>query len=238
MAWIEAHQELARHPKLKKAARALDVPQPQLIGHLFLLWWWALDYAPDGGPIDAADINDAAEWDGPPGLAGTLEAFGFLDHDDEGYWIHDWYDYAGKWVQSKAERTADGRRGAHYRWHVQEERYDPNCRFCNPPYSPPNSPPIAPPNSPPIGRGSAYSTAQHLTVPTEQQQSTRAEEPSYPQLLAIAETIVDERIAAGYDVTNRGALVRTIAKSEEALHRWHKNQPASDMAWTGIGDTP
>lgn len=224
MAWIEAHQELARHPKVKKCARALDVPKAQLIGHLLMLWWWALDFSPDGGPLDTVDIEDAAEWDGPPGFAGTLEGFGFLDRDDEGYWIHDWDDYAGKWAQSRAARTADGRRGAHYRWHVQEGRTDPTCTLCSPPNSPPNGPPI--------GVGSAYSTAQDSTGHNS---STRAAEPTYPQLLEVAEGIVDERIAAGYEVTNRDALIRTIAKSEEALHRWHKQQPASDMAWTGIG---
>ena len=48
MAWIESHQELANHPKTKRFKRALGISTPQAIGHLHLLWWWALDYAQDG----------------------------------------------------------------------------------------------------------------------------------------------------------------------------------------------
>src|SRR5687767_5633894 len=48
MAWIESHQEIARHPKTRKLARLLGGSVPTAIGHLHLLWWWAVDYAEDG----------------------------------------------------------------------------------------------------------------------------------------------------------------------------------------------
>ena len=40
MAWIEVHQSLRGHKKLKCEAHA--------IGYLVCLWMWALDNAPDG----------------------------------------------------------------------------------------------------------------------------------------------------------------------------------------------
>lgn len=39
MAWIESNQQLARHPKVKKAARTLEISVPTVVGHLHFLWW-------------------------------------------------------------------------------------------------------------------------------------------------------------------------------------------------------
>ncbi|WP_067931222.1 hypothetical protein [Alicyclobacillus kakegawensis] len=64
MAWIESHQELARHPKTKKLARELNDTVRGAIGLLHLLWWWAMDYAEDGdlSRFDYEDIADAVMW--------------------------------------------------------------------------------------------------------------------------------------------------------------------------------
>ena len=61
MAWIESHQELARHPKTRKLARRLGVNLPTAIGHLHMFWWWAMDYSKSGDitSFDAIDIADA-----------------------------------------------------------------------------------------------------------------------------------------------------------------------------------
>ncbi|GIM48438.1 hypothetical protein DNHGIG_39870 [Collibacillus ludicampi] len=48
MAWLKSHQEIARHPKTKRLAKALDISLPTAIGHLHLLWWWAMDFAKNG----------------------------------------------------------------------------------------------------------------------------------------------------------------------------------------------
>ena len=94
MAWIESHQSLARHPKMRRLARKLGVSTPTAIGHLHLLWWWALDYAPDGelSGVDTVDIEDAMEWTGEPGvMCRALITTGFVDDDgDGGLWLHDW----------------------------------------------------------------------------------------------------------------------------------------------------
>lgn len=108
MAWIESHQELGRHPKTKRLARLLNISLPTAVGHLQFLWWWALDYAQDGclGRFDAADIADAALWEGDPGtfIEALCEA-GFLDRTDEGSLvIHDWNDYAGRLLEQREKQ--------------------------------------------------------------------------------------------------------------------------------------
>lgn len=108
MAWIESHQTLANHPKTRRVARALGVHKAQVIGHLHLLWWWALDYSLDGDISQYADdeIAIAAEWDGDEEkFVHALVQAGFLDVSDSGArTIHNWYDYAGKLVH---QRTAN-----------------------------------------------------------------------------------------------------------------------------------
>ena len=133
MAWLEAHQSLGLHPKTRKASRLLGITRPTLLGHLFLLWWWALDYAPDGDVTryGADELALAAEWDGDPEqfVAALIECrfgdgAGFLERTDEGrLLIHDWWDYAGKLVQRRrddAERKAAERREAGRRRDVQD----------------------------------------------------------------------------------------------------------------------
>lgn len=112
MAWIMSHQELGRHPKTKRLSRALGISVPATIGHLHLLWWWALDYAQDGclGSYYADEIADAAMWEGEPEVfVKALVAAGFVDDTDDGLIIHDWYDYGGK-VLEKREHNAEKQR--------------------------------------------------------------------------------------------------------------------------------
>lgn len=121
MAWIESHDTLKDHPKTRRLRRLLGINLAQAIGHLHLLWWWAATYAQDGdlSHYDAIDIAEAADWDGDPEqfLSALIEA-GFVDQDDDGTRLHDWYDYAGKLIELRArdaarkraarKRTADG----------------------------------------------------------------------------------------------------------------------------------
>jgi hypothetical protein len=59
MAWIEAHQELAHHPKIRRLARELGVPKAQAIGHLLMLWLWAVSYAT--GPPEPKPLTSCCE---------------------------------------------------------------------------------------------------------------------------------------------------------------------------------
>lgn len=140
MAWIESHQELRDHPKVRRFARRLGISIPAAIGHLHLLWWWALDYAMDGdlSKYDAADIADAAQWDGDPDefLAALMECgvgggAGFVERTEAGeLLLHDWWDYAGKLIQQRTAYSEAGLRGNHERWHVRRGIQDPNCPLC------------------------------------------------------------------------------------------------------------
>jgi len=120
MAWIESHQSLRGHPKLRRLARHLGVTEVAAAGHLHYLWWWALDYAKDGqlNGYDEADIADAACWDGDPAVlvkallaAGGPKRAGFLERGENHLLIHDWDEYAGKLI-ARRERNARAMRDA------------------------------------------------------------------------------------------------------------------------------
>jgi hypothetical protein len=105
MAWVESHQEIGRHPKTKRAARLAGVSVPTMIGHLHLVWHWALDFAQDGdiSGFDPWQLEDAALWDGAEGvLYGALQGAGFIDADGERRSLHDW----NRGRHSQRERNA------------------------------------------------------------------------------------------------------------------------------------
>ena len=107
MAWIESHQELGRHPKTRKAARRLGITIPQMMGHLHLLWHWALDYADTGDLTDHDDEDIAlgAMWEGEPAdFVQVLTDVGFLESDRQ---LHDWMDYAGRLVRDRIRKREE-----------------------------------------------------------------------------------------------------------------------------------
>ncbi len=103
MAWITSSQELRYHPKTKRLARRLDLSPAAAIGHLHCLWWWAVDYAPDGDLSDLEDweIADAAGYEGDSvDFVMALVYSGFLDNNEEGrLYIHDWSEHAGQTIE-------------------------------------------------------------------------------------------------------------------------------------------
>lgn len=146
MFWIESHQELATHPKAKRAARILGISLPTLIGHLHLLWWWALKYAQDGelSQYDDYDIADAVAWEGDPHQfvkalieCGPGNSCGFLEQmDNGGLIIHDWLDYAGRLVeqiQTQAQKSKRNRELYKNEDLTREvrKRDGNNCRYCD-----------------------------------------------------------------------------------------------------------
>lgn len=101
MAWIESHQSLGRHPKLKRLAKLLDVSLPTAVGHLHYLWWWALDFAESGDLSNFTPEELAAEalWEGDPQrFVGSLREAGFLDANGQ---LHDWDEYTGRLVDKR-----------------------------------------------------------------------------------------------------------------------------------------
>ena len=123
MAWIPSHQELRSHPKTRKAARRAGVSIPTMIGHLHLLWYWALDLAEDGdlSKFDDEDLADGAAWEGDPEVfvaalveCGSGGRAGFLTEDRQ---LHDWQEYGGKY----AKRVQSARKAAAARWHTETD---------------------------------------------------------------------------------------------------------------------
>ena len=114
MAWFEAHETMAKHPKTLKLARLLGVDRRYAVGLLHDLFSWGLSAAEKYGELrglTAEDIASALELPKRKGLAAVLalQDSGYLEYDGTSYAIHDWYDYAGKLFD---KREADVRRKA------------------------------------------------------------------------------------------------------------------------------
>jgi len=113
MAWIELHQTLPTNKKTIRLKNLLRIKVPQAVGHLCILWLWALDNAPDGdlSGFTADEIAEFAQWPGksPEEFLGALISAGFVD---ENMRIHDWQNYAGKLVE---KRKSDAERKRAYR---------------------------------------------------------------------------------------------------------------------------
>lgn len=135
MAWIKSHQELATHPKTKRAAVLLDIPVYAVTGLLHHLWWWVLDHAEDGDltRFDAVDLAAAVGWDGNPeelfkaltecGPGGTA---GFIDVNEDGtVSVHDWMDYAGRLVERR-EADRERKQKARAKKSVGQEPQNPD----------------------------------------------------------------------------------------------------------------
>lgn len=110
MAWIEIHQTLPKHKKVIATAGRLSVDRFKLVGHLLTLWCWSLDNVPsDGfiGDVPKEMIAVAAEWDeSQTDFFDALVDAGFIDEKSDGYWLHDWEEYAGK-LLTKREKEKE-----------------------------------------------------------------------------------------------------------------------------------
>lgn len=109
MAWIEFHQQLGRHPKVLRLAGKLHIHPAQVIGHLAYLWWWSLDYVPNGdlSASSSTEIASAATWPGDADkFLSALKVTGWID---ENGMIHDWMEYAGRLIEER-RKDADRKR--------------------------------------------------------------------------------------------------------------------------------
>ena len=97
MAWIELHQSLPQHRKLLALRDALGLRTPAALGHMCLLWLWALDNAPDGdlSALPARQLAEICQFSERRAgdLAVALRTSGFVDAD---WRLHDWGDYTGR----------------------------------------------------------------------------------------------------------------------------------------------
>jgi hypothetical protein len=109
MAWIELHQNLPTNKKTLRLKKILKIKTPQAVGHLCMLWLWALDNAQDGD-ISEFESGEIAEIVAYPGDADkfmeALKSSGFVDENGH---IHDWDDYAGKLIEQREVRKEQAR---------------------------------------------------------------------------------------------------------------------------------
>lgn len=110
---------MAKHPKTLKLARLLKVDRRYAVGLLHDLFSWGLTAALKDGELTGLEAGDiASALDLPPGKKGeagvaALVESGYLDVRGNSYYIHDWYDYAGKLMdkrESDRRRKAEARR--------------------------------------------------------------------------------------------------------------------------------
>lgn len=108
--WIESHQSIRNHPKVKKAARLAGINEYEMIGRLHCLWWWALDYAQDGdvSKYSKDDIEMAVDWQGEQGAfydalfqCGFNGHCGLLEDIGDAIVIHDWHEYGGRLLEKR-----------------------------------------------------------------------------------------------------------------------------------------
>lgn len=123
MAWIELHQSLPQHRKLLALRDALGLRTPAALGHMCLLWLWALDNAPDGdlSALPARQLAEICQFSERRAgdLAVALRTSGFVDAD---WRLHDWGDYTGRLIdQRAASRERQRRRRARRRAAAMEE---------------------------------------------------------------------------------------------------------------------
>jgi hypothetical protein len=189
--WIESHQALGQHPKTILLAQLLKCKLPTAVGYLHFLWWWALEYAPDGsiGRVPAAVIAYACHWSGEPRrFLDALRQAGFIDSDGEA--IHDWREYTGRFYEQRAmrresNRQAQARRREKLLTSANGHADSALTSALGQHESSPNQPNLTGPNltgptgyPPPVVPPDEMMTSSHVTADTDKP-SVRQRPPSY-----------------------------------------------------------
>lgn len=99
MAWIELHQSMPGHRRTRRVKSILGIDTPTAVGHMCLLWLWALDNAGNGsiGGMLNQEIADVCEYRGDAdAFVEALVEAGYLIRTENDLLLHDWDDYAGR----------------------------------------------------------------------------------------------------------------------------------------------
>lgn len=135
MPWFEAHDTMGRHPKTLKLAEILKIKRREAVGLLHDLFAWGLFAAQeDGELVGMTEFQiglalDCETKKAAQKVVGGLLESGFLDQDERGvYYIHDWYDYAGRYCEG---RNRNKEKMKAYRAKKKAERNTAKSGNCN-----------------------------------------------------------------------------------------------------------
>lgn len=96
--WIPIYLNLPGHPKFKKLRRELETNDLVLIGHLFFLWRWVLEYHEDGviRKSNRDEIAEECRWEGESEMfVNALVSTGWLKENGDVFTIPSWNEYGG-----------------------------------------------------------------------------------------------------------------------------------------------
>jgi len=107
MAWIESHTVLEEHPKVREIAKILNIEVVVLIGHLHCFWHRVLELREDGDITQwtEQDISYYARWNGDANLFYNSLLNRFIDEKNGFKLVHDWLEYAGRYLATKYRNT-------------------------------------------------------------------------------------------------------------------------------------
>ena len=104
-----------------------DIERREAVGILYELFAWGLFAAEKDGLLEglsADDIGKALDFPTPKKRRMVVDALvsaGYLDYEDGSYYIHNWYEYAGKWNESREKNRESVRK------HRQRKKEDQNA---------------------------------------------------------------------------------------------------------------
>jgi DnaD/phage-associated family protein len=160
MAWIELHQGMPGHRKTRRVKSVLGIDTATAVGHLCLLWLWALDNAENGsiGGMLNQEIADVCEYAGDADkFVDALVEAGYLVRTGNDLVIHDWVDYCGRLMDKREKNRIRQQRFRERNREAKEEA---------PPGPPPA--PVEPPEPEPVPEG--IRAAEAATRPETAQQ--------------------------------------------------------------------
>lgn len=114
MAWIELHQSLPSSRKTLNLRSRLNLKTSQAVGHLCMLWLWALDNVKDGNlaGVSAKGLAEIADFNVKRAdeFLDALIEVGFIDKSENSLKIHDWENYSGRYVDARDKAAARQRK--------------------------------------------------------------------------------------------------------------------------------
>lgn len=121
MAWIESHTDLESHPKLLLLKARMRWSKNEAVGFLHRFWWTVLKYAPNGVisalPLEVMSETLDIEVQNLDRILDVMIEIGLVDDVNGTRFIHDWPDYAGRYLKENLfKRKPD-------RWKEVEQLY-------------------------------------------------------------------------------------------------------------------